>query len=264
MAISTEEEAVWRECGASDDDIALIAAAGGMVAYAGDVNLAIDHQDMIDPLYHERLWYVRGQLRALGWQDNGSNFDLLRGASTIKHTVSSVGAGKNVVGATWRVKANATAESTDIFDTMSTSAHQMAAHLHLTASTSALHAAIPRADGPYGMGFRDAIESLRLALEVGGVAPQAITAAIETALDAYGNDNGPDGDDLMDLAIELVEAFPECETDEELNGGDCVDRVGELYPRIKVAVERYRPECFRGRDESLQESTPSRFTEPRP
>ena len=263
MGISTEEETIWRECGASDDDIALIAAAGGVLAFAQNIALAIEHQDIIDPLYHERLRNVRGALRTLGWED-GSNFNLVQGASIVKHAIAHAGAGRNVVGVTWQVKANATAESVDISDTMSMTAQSMGTELHRIACAGALHAAIPRADGPYGMGFRDAIESLRLALEAEGVSQQSITSAVATALDAYGNDSASDHGDLMDLAIELVEVFPEFETDEELNGGDCVDRMGELYPRIKAAVEGYRPELFRARDESLQDSTSSRSIEPRP
>jgi hypothetical protein len=50
-----------------------------------------------------------------------------------------------------------------------------------------MHPYIPDADGLYGRGYRDALESQSLALRAAGVDERTVAAAYRSALDAYGN-----------------------------------------------------------------------------
>lgn len=55
------------------------------------------------------------------------------------------------------------------------------------AAVATLRDSIPDSDGRYGRGFRDALESIALALKQEGVRSQHIASALETAVQAYGN-----------------------------------------------------------------------------
>lgn len=57
-----------------------------------------------------------------------------------------------------------------------------------------LRQAIPDADGPEGVGYRNAIESMMLALLQQGVSKQLVDNAVTTALDAYANNADADSD----------------------------------------------------------------------
>lgn len=46
---------------------------------------------------------------------------------------------------------------------------------------------LPEGEGPYAEGFRDAMESLLLALKDADIDPAILKAAVQTSLDAYGN-----------------------------------------------------------------------------
>jgi len=51
---------------------------------------------------------------------------------------------------------------------------------------------IPDSDGRYGRGFRDGLDSIRLALSADGISHESIDRAVATALQAYG-DNASEG-----------------------------------------------------------------------
>jgi hypothetical protein len=98
-SLSPAEEAVWRESGASGDEIGFIARAGGYSAILADTDKQLTLQDILDRVFQERVVAVRNALRELGWDGRlPSDARLYKGESEAQFTFRNVGAGANVVG----------------------------------------------------------------------------------------------------------------------------------------------------------------------
>lgn len=249
MTISDNEKAVWQECGASEQELLEIASAGGVSGFAQDPIARERAQDVLDHCYQERIPAVRNALRKLGW--TGEAWGVLRRATsegaelTIKHVLQHTGAGRNVTGVRW-----VGGVGVDLEDLMVEPATTRAAQLdaavmarHEAPALTSLASSIPLSHGPNGRGFLDAIDSLRLAMEAAAIPTHqdVIANVIRTTLDAYANiEEGVN--ELLAAAAEIVDSFPGCETDEEMNGGDVVERLVDIYPRLASAVRRFRPQ----------------------
>lgn len=208
--LSTKEAAAWRECGASETELGWISAAGGFQAISESPDKQLRLQDVLDHLLGSRLVAVRNALRDLGWdgeQFAGLQKEIDGSTFSFMHKTKNVGAGRNVAGVSYmffKFDANTYSDLTkvEVVDDMSMPAVEMARsiersiiHKHgLKASAydvAAIRQAIPETDGPYGIGVRDALESVVLALESARVDATVIGVAIETALDAYANNDEP-------------------------------------------------------------------------
>ncbi len=259
MPISKDEENAWRECGASDDEIRAIADADGHAGYFHVPGRAEADQDMLDHLYQVRVVNVRNHLRGLGF-DGAYGEALTKRQLVVTHRPVHVGAGRNVVGLSWDLSMG------DLrwtwVDSMDCSCGTMAEHVANMSAERTVDASsrIDRSEGPYGAGYRDALESIRLALEGAGITQPVLDAAVLVAVDAYEN-NADRVDELFEVASEIVDSFPGFDADEEMNGGDVVERLGELYPRLKDAVNAYRGDPMDSLVEAPESDTSS---SPRP
>ena len=103
-----------------------------------------------------------------------------------------------------------------------------------TARTDRLRAAIPDADGSAGAAFRDALESMSLALEAKGVSADVIGSALTVALDAYGN-NMTEG---RDHQTGYVLAFPGASEAEANELFETLRMGGNNVVRVRGDVEQ--------------------------
>lgn len=95
----------------------------------------------------------------------------------------------------------------------------------------ALTKAIPDGDGPHGVGFRDAIESMVLALRSRGVSVDVVNDALQEVLDAYANN---EQDNVSELEPDL-EFCLSAQQDAEL------DRLARQFDYAKAVRGLLRP-----------------------
>ncbi|MGZ1522146.1 hypothetical protein [Xanthomonas citri] len=121
MPLTLEEERSWRACGVDDVGLAEIAEAGGMarIRKASEAT-KLGMQDLLDAALQIRLIDVRNALRDLGWggepyKDLHKRIDEV--PVVLDHKVEHVGAGRNVVAITMRVRMSAQRpEEATLFD----------------------------------------------------------------------------------------------------------------------------------------------------
>ncbi|MBB3923705.1 hypothetical protein [Xanthomonas arboricola] len=132
MPLTHEEERSWRACGATDFDLGEIAEAGGMAGIrAGNEQTKLNLQDLLDAALQHRLIDVRNAMRELGWE--GDQYKELRkridGVPVVlDHKVEHVGAGRNVVAISARLRGPAqhTEDAYLVHDDMQVSPAEMA------------------------------------------------------------------------------------------------------------------------------------------
>ncbi len=224
--LSRAEETVWRESGADDLHIKIIATHGGYAGIRFNTDKELALQDILDHLMQQRIINVRNALRTLGW--NGERFaDLTKEIGgrrfILRHDTRRVGAGQNVVGHSFVIReqsADMDAPRLSIPDEMTATAQTLAGELERHArlefkleavvrqpgklftrvssghiDTTPIHEAIPDSDGRYGAAFRDALDATILALLHRGVNEHLLNDALVEVLDAYGNNMKPKDDE---------------------------------------------------------------------
>ena len=102
-------------------------------------------------------------------------------------------------------------------------------------SSETLRQAIPDTDGSHGIGFRDALESMMIALQAKQVDSAVIHEVIATALDAYANNDTLED---VDPALKLCAQVARMSTYEDGidENGDAVDTMNRLIMDARAII----------------------------
>lgn len=256
--LSPEEHAVWVECAASPQAIKMITMEGGFQKISLSHTKQIYLQDILDNLLTQRLLNVRIALRDIGWE-TALHFGLTKEIDgcpiVFNYDTTNVGAGNNISGITYKIFRHGdidNADNIEFMDNMTLTASDMARGIenqiamkyklqtsdhsqHCTSET--LRQAIPDTDGSHGIGFRDALESVMIALQAKGIDP-AVSDVITTALDAYSNHYEPTDSD-SDPARKFCAQVARMSTYEEGvdENGDAAETMNSLIRDARGIVD---------------------------
>lgn len=248
--LSQQEFNAWLECGARDHDIKCIGNAGGFESISKNNSEQIRLQDMLDNLLTQRIYAVRNALRQLDW--DGTHNSILRKSFdaerfSFEQKITHVGAGRNMAAVAYVIK-NINwppGHSIEIVEDMQNTAADMANYISANcapdqlSSEANLKEVIPDSDGSYGIGFRDALESITLALLQRGVSQPDVDAAVLTAMDAYSNTELSHADSGTQKAVDLCAQMARMTTykDTLADAGDAVETVNWLICNSRAIIK---------------------------